>query len=95
MQQVNITRRKIIAISIINAGELFPPHKIRIRPGKCISYISAPFETSELNLDDINTLRDSIKEDIYRNLKNHYPVLKSMLFQDPLKLVHINLIAKQ
>ena len=76
-------RSKEIAISIINAGELFPPHKIRIRPGKCISYISAPFETSELNLDDINTLRDSIKEDIYRNLKNHYPKGKYPIEYNP------------
>ena len=38
---------------------------------------------SSLNLDDINTLRDSIKEDIYRNLKNHYPKGKYPIEYNP------------
>ena len=67
------SKMPIVAISMINAGELFPPHKIRIRPGKCINYMSAPFETSALTLDDVDTLRESVKEEILNNLKNHYP----------------------
>jgi len=67
------SKMPIVAISMINAGELFPPHKIRIRPGRCINYMSAPFETTALTLDDVDTLRESVKEEILSNLKRHYP----------------------
>jgi len=63
----------IVAITMVNAGELFPPHKLRIRPGKCINYLSAPFDTKALNLNDIDTLRESVKEEILNNLLKHYP----------------------
>jgi 1-acyl-sn-glycerol-3-phosphate acyltransferase len=63
----------IVAITMVNAGELFPPHKLRIRPGKCINYMSAPFETTALNMNDIDTLRESVKEEILGNLLKHYP----------------------
>jgi len=67
------SKMPIVAISMINAGELFPPDKIRIRPGRCINYMSAPFETTALTLDDVDTLRESVKEEILNNLKTHYP----------------------
>jgi len=73
----------IVAISMINAGELFPPHKIRIRPGKCINYMSAPFETSALSLDDLDSLRESVKEEILNNLIKHYPEGKYPIEFDP------------
>ena len=67
------SKMPIVAISMINAGELFPPDKIRIRPGRCMNYMSAPFETNALTLDDLDTLRESVKEEILNNLKIHYP----------------------
>ena len=63
----------IVAITMVNAGELFPPHILRIRPGKCINYMSAPFETKALNLNDIDALRENVKEEILNNLLKHYP----------------------
>ena len=63
----------IVAITMVNAGELFPPHKLRIRPGNCINYMSAPFETTALSMKDIDTLRESVKEEILGNLLQHYP----------------------
>ena len=77
------SKMAVVAISMINAGELFPPHKIRIRPGKCINYMSAPFETSSLTLDDVVTLRESVKEEISNNLKEHYPQGKYPIEFDP------------
>lgn len=77
------SKTPVVAISMINAGELFPPHKIRIRPGKCINYMSAPFETSALTLDDVDTLRESVKEEILNNLKKHYPQGKYPIEFDP------------
>jgi hypothetical protein len=35
--------------------------------------MSAPFETTALTLDDVDTLRESVKEEILSNLKRHYP----------------------
>ncbi len=67
------SKTPIVAISMINAGELFPPHKIRIRPGKCINYMSAPFETSALTLNDVDKLREIVKKEIFNNLKKYYP----------------------
>ena len=67
------SKTPVVAISMINAGELFPPDKIRIRPGKCINYMSAPFQTQSLTLEDVDTLRESVKEEILNNLKFHYP----------------------
>ena len=67
------SKMPIVAISMINSGELFPPHKIRIRPGRCINYMSAPFKTTTLSLDDVDTLRESVKEEILNNLMTHYP----------------------
>lgn len=63
----------IVAITMVNAGELFPPHKLRIRPGKCVNYMSAPFETNSLTLNDLDFLRESVKEEILSNLLKHYP----------------------
>jgi len=63
----------IVAITMVNAGELFPPDKFRIRPGKCINYLSAPFETKTLTIENIDTLRDSVKNEILNNLVKHYP----------------------
>ena len=77
------SKMAVVAISMINAGELFPPHKIRIRPGKCVNYMSAPFETSSLTLDDVVTLRESVKEEISNNLKEHYPQGKYPIEFDP------------
>ena len=77
------SKTPIVAISMINAGELFPPHKIRIRPGKCINYMSAPFETNTLKLDDVETLRESVKKEILNNLKKHYPKGKYPIEFDP------------
>ena len=77
------TKTPVVAISIINAGELFPPHKIRLRPGTCINYMSAPFETSVLTLDDVDTLRENVKEEILNNLKKHYPQGKYPIEFDP------------
>ena len=63
----------IVAISMINAGELFPPHKLRIRPGICINYLSAPFETEILTLNDLDSLREQVKDEFIKNLSKHYP----------------------
>jgi len=63
----------IVVISMINAGELFPPHKLRIRPGICINYLSAPFETEMLTLNDLDTLREQVKDEFIKNLSKHYP----------------------
>lgn len=63
----------IVAISMINAGELFPSHKLRIRPGRCINYMSAPFETKSLSLKDLEDLRDRVKKELLKNLNKHYP----------------------
>lgn len=70
------SKTPIIAISMINAGELFPPHKIRIRPGVCINYMSAPFHTDQLSLNDLDQLREAVKEEIRTNLEKHYPSKK-------------------
>lgn len=67
------SKMPIVAITMINAGELFPPHKIRIRPGRCINYMSAPFQTNSLTMDDLDFLRESVKEEILSNLLKHYP----------------------
>ncbi len=67
------SKTPIIAITMVNAGELFPPDKIRIRPGKCINYISKPFETKNLNLNDVKKLREKVKKEIFNNLIQHYP----------------------
>ena len=77
------SKMPIVAISMINAGELFPPDKIRIRPGTCINYMSAPFETNALTLDDVDTLRESVKEEILNNLKIHSPEGKYPIEFDP------------
>ena len=63
----------IVAISMINAGQLFPPHKLRIRPGVCINYMSAPFVTETLTLNDIEKLRNSVKKELLKNLNIHFP----------------------
>ena len=63
----------IVAITMVNSGELFPPDKIRIRPGKCINYISRPFETKDLGQNDVQSLRNKVKKEIFNNLKHHYP----------------------
>ena len=63
----------IVAMSIINAGELFPSDKIRIRPGRCITYMSAPMETKSLQLEDLESLRNRVKNELLKNLKKHYP----------------------
>ncbi len=73
----------IVAITIVNAGELFPPDKIRIRPGKCINYISVPFETKHLSLNDVDTLREKVKKEIFDNLIRHYPNGKYPIEFDP------------
>ena len=75
----------IVAITIVNAGELFPPDKIRIRPGKCINYISVPFETKNLSLNDVDTLREKVKKEILDNLIRHYPKGKYPIEFDPEK----------
>ena len=77
------SKNPVVAISMINAGELFPPDKIRIRPGKCINYMSAPFETSSLSLKDVDVLRESVKEEILRKLQKHYPEGKYPIEFDP------------
>ena len=77
------SKTPLVAISMINAGELFPPDKIRIRPGKCINYMSAPFETKALTLDDLDSLRESVKEEILNNLKKYYPKGKYPIEFDP------------
>ncbi len=77
------SKNPVVAISMINAAELFPPDKIRIRPGKCINYMSAPFETSSLSLKDVDALRESVKEEILRKLQKHYPEGKYPIEFDP------------
>lgn len=66
----------MVAITMINAGELFPPHKLRIRPGRCINYMSAPFHTDHLTMKDLDQLRESVREEILSNLEKHYPSKK-------------------
>jgi|TARA_B110000091_G_C13793321_1_gene466683 1-acyl-sn-glycerol-3-phosphate acyltransferase len=66
----------IVVISMINAGELFPPHKLRIRPGICINYLSAPFETEMLTLNDLEDLREKVKAEFLEKLNKHYPLGK-------------------
>ena len=63
----------IIVMSIINAGILFPSDKMRIRPGKCITYMSKPIETSNLTINDIDNLREKVKKIILNNLLKYYP----------------------
>jgi 1-acyl-sn-glycerol-3-phosphate acyltransferase len=77
------SRQDLVAITMVNAGELFPPHKLRIRPGKCINYMSAPFKTNNLTLDDLDLLRESVKEEILSNLLKHYPEGKYPVEFDP------------
>lgn len=77
------SKTPIVAISMINAGELFPPHKIRIRPGRCINYMSAPFHTDHLNMEDLEQLREAVKEEILNNLIKHYPTKKYPIEFDP------------
>lgn len=77
----------IVAITMVNAGELFPPHKIRIRPGKCINYMSAPFITTALKMEDLNTFRESVKEEILNNLLHHYPEGKYPIEFEPKEFV--------
>lgn len=73
----------IVAISMINAGELFPPHKLRIRPGVCINYLSAPFETETLTLNDLDELREKVKAEFLDKLNKHYPEGRYPIEFDP------------
>ena len=75
----------IVAISMINAGELFPPHKLRIRPGICINYLSDPFETEMLTLNDLDSLRDKVKAVFLKNMSKHYPSGKYPIEFEPKK----------
>ncbi len=68
-----LTNTPIVAMSIIEAGERLPPEKIRIFPGKCTTYMSAPFITDHLSLENLDTLRDNVEKEIRHQLEKHYP----------------------
>lgn len=68
-----LTNTPIVAMSIIEAGERLPPDKIRVFPGKCTTYMSEPFNTQHLSLEDLDTLRDNVEKEIFQQLEKHYP----------------------
>ena len=88
----------IVAITMVNAGELFPPDKFRIRPGRCINYISAPFETENLTLENIDSLRKDVKNELLNNLLKHYPTGKYPIEFNPnvyIESVYLNTHTKE
>lgn len=92
------SKTPIVAISMINAGELFPADKIRIRPGKCINYMSEPFETKNLSLSNVDSLRIQVKKELLKNLTAHYPEGKYPIEFNPndyKETVYLNTLKKK
>lgn len=54
------TQQPILPIVVLNAGEIMPPGKVFIKPGKIVVVIGEEIPTDGLTLTDVKELRDKV-----------------------------------
>jgi 1-acyl-sn-glycerol-3-phosphate acyltransferase len=68
------TKIPIVVFTVIGAGELWPRNKLVIKPGKLKVYWSKAIQMENYSsLDQMNDLKELVREEMLQYLEAHYP----------------------
>lgn len=73
------SQRPIVAMCTINARNISPSGRYSIKPGLIRIKYLGPYNTEGLSKDDLPTLKEKVRKDMYDVLKNEDPMFGGVL----------------